>query len=137
MKFKCTIFNRFNSRSSKLLHFNKPLSRNTRFGKRATTLASANLVFVFFFLYKVATFNKCLFNKRTCIYSIHADKLPCLFCEFSVIVNTVYHLKIMTESNLVVIWVVGWSYLNGASTKAHFTVVIGNEFYLFVDKRQD
>ena len=137
MELKRSIFNRFNSRTSKFFHLNKPLSRYARFGKRATTLASANLVFVFFFLYKVATFNKCLFNKRTCLYSVHASKLPCLFCQFTVIVDTVYHLKIMTESNLVVIWVVGWSYLNGASTKTHFAVVIGNEFYSFVDKRQD
>ncbi len=77
-----------------------------------------------------------LYDGLTALKSIHSREFSGIFVHLSVVVNDLYHLKVMTSSDLKVVDVMSRSDLESAGSEIHFHVFVKDNGDCPVHKRE-
>ena len=125
------------SRLCKGRHFHEPLLRAARLNYGVAALACAYVVNVLFNLNEKTLCFKIGYHSLSCLVSVHSRVFPAVLLVYcGVIVHYVDDRETVAQTYLVVVGVVGRRDLYYAGPEIHFNVLVCDDRYLSVGKRE-
>ena len=123
-------------RLGKGLHLHKPLGARERLNNRAAAVAAADIVVIRLYLDKVSLLLEIGNDGLAGFVAIHAVILAAVY-YLCILIDDEYLLKVMAQSDLVVIGVVAGGHLDSARAEAELNIVVGDDGELSADKGQN
>ena len=117
------------------LHLYKPLRAEHRLNDLAAAVAAADIVAVGLDLDEIALLLQIGDDGLARLVAIHAVVLAAVYYP-AVLVDALYLLQIMAQTDLIVVGVVAGGHLNGAGAEAKLNVIVGDDGELAPDERE-
>ena len=125
-KADIAVFNGFDCRLGKLFHGNEPLEGNSRLHGGVAAIAGADVVLVLLYANKIAALFKVFYDGFAGVVSVHSGVFGIIVNDFCVVGENVDNGKIVAQTHLEVVGVVGGSDFYNAGAEFHIYIFIGN-----------
>ena len=130
-------FHAVKSHGRQFIHLKEPLSGKLRLDNGICALRIAYRRGIFFRLYEISGLLKQFHDFLAGDESVFAYKNLCFFVEPAVVVNNLSDRKIVSETYLIVIYIVSRSHFEASCTEIHLHITVLNYRYLLVDERNE
>ena len=134
-EFYPSVLHDLDSRLGKGLHLNKPLGAGERLDDRTAAVAAADVMIIRLDLHKIALLLKVSNDGLSRLIAVHAVVLAAVY-DLRVLIDDENLLKVMAQSDLIVVGIMAGSHFNGAGAEAELYIVVGHDGKLPSDERQ-